>query len=85
MKKLLAAFLVLGGVGFFGCAAETESDPQGDEQVEQSADGLKGGSSGTCAIKCAAPPDGCHYENARTSGPCKKLTCGTLVCDGNTI
>jgi hypothetical protein len=34
-----------------------------------------------CAIKCAAPPEGCRYEGGVYSGPCSQLTCGTLVCD----
>lgn len=40
------------------------------------------GNGSFCALKCAAPPDGCHYEGAVLNGPCQKLTCGTLVCDG---
>ena len=38
-----------------------------------------------CAIRCAAPPAGCHYVDAVLTGPCRKLTCGTLVCDGSAL
>ncbi len=38
---------------------------------------------GECAISCAAPPPGCHYKGAVTSGPCGSLTCGELVCEGD--
>lgn len=63
-----------------GCAVQTE-EPVVDGPTESSEEALKQ----QCAIRCAAPPDGCHYEGAVLSGPCKKLTCGTLVCDGSTL
>jgi hypothetical protein len=41
-----------------------------------------GSSSVSCAISCAAPPGGCHYEGARTEGNCSDVTCGRVVCPG---
>ncbi len=74
-------------VGALACNVE---EPDGapetgdtEERVGEAEDALKGSKKPTCAIKCAAPPEGCHYENAVLSGPCHKLTCGDLVCDGN--
>ena len=77
MKKLfVAAFSLLAVLSLSACASgETdESEQVGEVEVE-----VKG--KNFCAIKCAAPPEGCHYENSRFTGPCHKLTCGDLVCD----
>jgi hypothetical protein len=42
-------------------------------------------SGGECPmIDCAAPPPGCQYEGMILS-PCQLQTCGTLVCDGETL
>ncbi|MBK6519808.1 MAG: hypothetical protein IPM79_25640 [Polyangiaceae bacterium] len=86
MKKLLAGAMTALVVGIFGCAGETESAPDVEseetEQVGETEQEVKGGNKPICALKCAAPPDGCHYENAVLTGPCNKLTCGELVCDG---
>ncbi|MBI4509187.1 MAG: hypothetical protein HY698_06100 [Deltaproteobacteria bacterium] len=38
------------------------------------------GKPGYCAIRCIAPPPGCEYKGAITSGPCPAVTCGHLVC-----
>ena len=75
MTKWLLALAV--SVGSVGCAVQTEEPVVETETAEQA---VKGGKGGECALRCAAPPDGCHYEGAVLSGPCRKLTCGTLVC-----
>lgn len=70
----------------FACAAAPDDGSEPIEEVTEVGADLKGGKGpGECAIRCAAPPEGCHYEGARTTGPCHKLTCGTLVCDGSTL
>lgn len=81
MKRVLAAVLMLGAVVVFGCGAETEEP--GDPEVGEAQQPARGGGKPICALKCAAPPEGCRYEGAVLSGPCNKLTCGTLVCDGS--
>ena len=43
--------------------------------------GGKGKGPKICSIKCAAPPDGCTYENSLLTGKCNKVTCGDLVCE----
>lgn len=78
-KWILAVFVSMS----FGCAVSAE-EPVVDEPTESSEQAVKGGKP-QCALKCAAPPDGCHYEGAVLTGPCNKLTCGTLVCDGSTL
>ena len=77
-KWIVAAIVSLS----FGCAVQAEEPVEGPS--ESSDEAIKGGNQ-QCALRCAAPPDGCRYEGAVTSGPCKKLTCGTLVCDGSTL
>lgn len=79
-----AAFVILTSlfVASFAtaCASGSEDGSEDVGMVELEARGGKN----QCALKCAAPPEGCHYEDAVLSGPCHKLTCGTLVCDGST-
>lgn len=86
-SKWIAALFLAGFACVVGCApgAPEESEPSdAEESVAEAEQGVRGGKP-ICALKCAAPPDGCHYENAVLTGPCNKLTCGTLVCDGGTI
>lgn len=35
----------------------------------------------TCAIRCAAPPEGCRYVGMVTTGPCNAVRCGRLICE----
>lgn len=84
--KWFAALFLVGLAGVFGCAPGTPDESEsteGDESVEESEQGVRGGGP-ICALKCAAPPEGCHYENAVLTGRCNKLTCGDIVCDGST-
>lgn len=84
-KKWFAALFLVGVAGVFGCApGAPEESEETDESAQESEHGVRGGKP-ICMLKCAAPPEGCHYENAVLSGPCNKLTCGTIVCDGGNI
>jgi hypothetical protein len=67
-----------GRVGFFVmaacvCAASfTAADA--DAQSERKHTPL-------CAIRCAAPPEGCRYVGMVTTGPCHAVRCGRLICE----
>lgn len=89
MSRWLALIFLSGLAVVVGCSIEESDSTPGVDEVEEDLGEpqgeTQGGKKPVCALKCAAPPDGCHYENAVLTGPCHKLTCGELVCDGSTI
>jgi hypothetical protein len=70
---LLSVFAIAAGCSI---SAEPYVDAMDEAPIASTSEELER----ICSIRCAAPPEGCHYEGALLTGPCNKVTCGKLVC-----
>jgi hypothetical protein len=63
-----------------GCTADADDVTSTELDVPTPSAQLAPSKRPACDLGCATPAEGCHYENAVTTGPCRKQTCGDLVC-----
>ncbi len=74
LRLVVGALLVMAaGMAMTACS-------EAPYEVGEASREVKGGQA-ICSIKCMAPPPGCEYRGALTTGPCNRTTCGHLVCD----
>ncbi len=81
MARLFRAFVMTFALTAACDSAVTGSEPTQPAQTEAALKVKPGKGNAICTLKCMAPPEGCEYEGAFTTGPCNKVTCGEVVCD----